>query len=75
MIADIALTARFKYCIFTKREAMRRAERPGLPIMNLVATATTDSSLISALNSEFGARSSDGVLVCILAELKTKPVA
>jgi len=53
------------------REAMRRAGRPGLPIMNLVATATTDSSLISALNSEFGARSSDGVLVGILAELKT----
>jgi len=53
------------------REAMRRAGRPGLPIMNLVATATTDSSLIAALNSEYGARPSDGVLVGILAELKT----
>jgi methylamine--corrinoid protein Co-methyltransferase len=53
------------------REAMRRAGRPGLPIMNAVATATADSSLIAVLNREYGLRSSDGVLVGILAELKT----
>ena len=53
------------------REAMRRAGRPGLPIMNAVSTATASPSLISVLNTEYGLRRSDGVLVGMLAELKT----
>lgn len=53
------------------REATRRAGRPGLPIMNAVAAASASSSLIAALNEKYGMRESDGVLVGILAELKT----
>jgi hypothetical protein len=53
------------------REALRRAGRPGLPIMNSIATAQSSVGLISALHPEYGMRKTDGYLVGMLAELKT----
>ena len=53
------------------REALRRAGRPGLPIMNALATATRAVSLITALHPDYGLRRTDGYLIGIIAELKT----
>ena len=53
------------------REALRRVGRPGLPIMNALATAASDTALIAALHPMYGLRPSDGYLVATLAELKT----
>ena len=52
------------------REALRRAGRPGLPIMNALATAESAPSLIAALHPQYGLRPSDGYLMAALAELK-----
>jgi methylamine--corrinoid protein Co-methyltransferase len=52
------------------REALRRVGRPGLPIMNALATAASDSSLITALHPQYGLRPSDGYLMAAMAELK-----
>ncbi|UCH70968.1 MAG: monomethylamine:corrinoid methyltransferase, partial [Candidatus Bathyarchaeota archaeon] len=52
------------------REALRRAGRPGLPIMNALATAESAPSLIAALHPQYGLRPSDGYLLAALAELK-----
>jgi len=51
------------------REALRRAGRPGMPIMNAVSTAATSVALNTAL--PYGLRTTDGYLLAILAELKT----
>ena len=51
------------------REALRRAGRPGMPIMNAVATASTAVALNTSL--PYGLRKTDGYLLAILAELKT----
>ena len=57
--------------VILAREALRRAGRPGLPIMNAVPSASTAMSLISALHPDYGLRRSDGFLIAVLAELKT----
>ncbi|MBW2057135.1 MAG: monomethylamine:corrinoid methyltransferase [Deltaproteobacteria bacterium] len=50
------------------REALSRADRPGLPVMNSIATASSDAAKIAG--SQFGLRPSDGWLIGSLAELK-----
>jgi methylamine---corrinoid protein Co-methyltransferase len=50
------------------RAALRRAQRPGLPIMNSIATAVTDAGKIAG--SEFGLRDSDCWVVGFAAEFK-----
>jgi len=52
------------------RVALRRAQRPGLPIMNSIATAVTDTAKIAA--SEFGLRDSDCWVIGFSAEFKVK---
>ena len=53
------------------RDALRRIGRPGLPIMNALATAASDTALIAALHPMYGLKSSDGYFVATMAELKT----
>ncbi len=53
------------------RDACRRAGRPGLPIINGIASAATALSTIAASNPQFGLRASDGWIVGALAEMKT----
>ncbi|MBW2059556.1 MAG: monomethylamine:corrinoid methyltransferase [Deltaproteobacteria bacterium] len=50
------------------REALRRGGRPGLPIMNSIANAGTDTAKIAG--TQFGLRPSDGWPVGHTAELK-----
>ena len=52
------------------REALRRAGRPGLPIMNLISTAATAVTTIAASAPQFGLRPTDGWLVGAISELK-----
>jgi len=53
------------------RDALRRVGRPGLPIMNALATAASDTALIAAMHPNYGLRPSDGYFVATMAELKT----
>jgi len=53
------------------REALRRSGRPGLPIMNSLATASTAVALNTALHPDYGLRKTDGYFVSTLAEFKT----
>ena len=58
-------------CIRTvelSRSALRKAGRPGMPIMNSIASAVTDASKIAG--SQFGLRPSDGWAVGSMAEMK-----
>jgi methylamine--corrinoid protein Co-methyltransferase len=50
------------------REALRRAQRPGLPIMNSIVTAVTGTAKIAG--SQFGLRDSDCWVIGSIAELK-----
>ncbi len=50
------------------REGLRRAQRPGLPIMNSIATAVSDAGKIAG--SQFGLRDSDGWLIGSTAPLQ-----
>jgi len=50
------------------REGLRRAGRPGLPIMNSIATAVSDAGKIAG--SQFGLRPSDGWMIGSMAEMK-----
>lgn len=50
------------------REALRRGGRPGLSIMNCIASAGSDTAKIAG--SQFGLRPSDGWLIGATAELK-----
>lgn len=52
-------------------EAFRRAGRPGLPILNLVSTASSQIAGIAASAGEFGLKLTDGWLVPTFPELKT----
>lgn len=53
------------------RDACRQAGRPGLPIINGIATAATALGTIAASNPQFGLRASDGWIVGALSEMKT----
>ena len=52
------------------REALVKSGRPGLPILNLVSSATTPVSTLAASFQAFGLRPSDGWLVDFIAEMK-----
>lgn len=52
------------------REGLKRAGRPGLPIVNLISTAGTTLSTIAASNPCFGLRPTDAWLVDFIAEMK-----
>ena len=53
------------------REAMRRAGRPGLPILNLTSTSSSAVGTIAATGPQFGIRPSDGWMVGAVSELKS----
>jgi methylamine--corrinoid protein Co-methyltransferase len=52
------------------RQALQQCGRPGLPILNLIATAASAIGTIAASQPRFGARSSDGWIIGFLPELK-----
>ena len=51
------------------RKALMNAGRPGLPILNLISSATTAVSTIAGSSQQFGLRSSDGWLIDFIAEM------
>lgn len=52
------------------RKALWRAGRPGLPILNLISSATTSMATIAGSHPAFGLRPSDGWLIDVIAEMK-----
>jgi len=50
------------------REGLRKAGRPGLPVMIAIGTATSDQGKIAG--SQFGLRPSDGWMIGAMAEMK-----
>ncbi len=52
------------------RKALKQAGRPGLPIMNLLSSATTATGTIAASHPQFGLRPSDGWLIDVIPEMK-----
>jgi methylamine--corrinoid protein Co-methyltransferase len=52
------------------RKGLWRAARPGLPILNLISSATTAVGTIAGSYPAFGLRPSDGWLIDFLAEMK-----
>jgi len=52
------------------RNALQRAGRPGLPIMNLISTAAASVTTIAASAPQFGLRPTDGWLVGAISEMK-----
>lgn len=53
------------------RQACQQAGRPGLPIINGIATAGSALATIAAANEKFDFRLSDGIIVGTFAEFKT----
>ena len=54
----------------TGRKGLTNAGRPGLPILNLISSATTSMGTIAGSHPAFGLRPSDGWLIDFLAEMK-----
>ena len=52
------------------RKALTSSGRPGLPILNLISSATTSMGTIAGSHPDFGLRPSDGWLIDFLAEMK-----
>jgi methylamine--corrinoid protein Co-methyltransferase len=52
------------------RKGLTKAGRPGLPILNLISSATTAIGTIAGTHPDFGLRPSDGWLIDFLAEMK-----
>jgi methylamine--corrinoid protein Co-methyltransferase len=52
------------------RKGLTKAGRPGLPILNLISSATTATGTIAGTHPSFGLRSSDGWLIDFIAEMK-----
>ncbi len=52
------------------RKGLTRCGRPGLPIVNLISSATTSMGMIAGSYPDFGLRPSDGWLIDFLAEMK-----
>ncbi len=52
------------------RKALWRCGRPGLPILNLISSATTSMGTIAGTHPAFGLRPSDGWLIDVIAEMK-----
>jgi methylamine--corrinoid protein Co-methyltransferase len=52
------------------RKALWKCGRPGLPILNLISSATTAMATIAGSHPAFGLRASDGWLIDFLAEMK-----
>ncbi len=52
------------------RDSMRRAGRPGLPIINLLSSSASPMGVLAVTNREYGLRPSDGWLIVSLSELK-----
>jgi len=52
------------------RQALSRAGKPGLPIMNCISTASSAIATIAASQPQFGLRPSDGWLRGTIAEMK-----
>ena len=50
------------------RHGLRRAGKPGMPILNNISTSTHAASTIAACNPDFGLRPSDGFYVDSLSE-------
>ncbi len=58
-------------CIRTvqaSREALKKAGRPGMPLMNSISTAVTDTAKIAG--SQFDLRPSDGTMIGSMSEFK-----
>ena len=51
------------------REGLRRAGRPGMPVLNAISTVAASSTMFAATHPEFGMRPSDGYLIDFLAEM------
>lgn len=54
----------------TGRKGLIKAGRPGLPILNLISSATTATATIAGTHPAFGLRASDGWLIDFIAEMK-----
>jgi|SRR5271157_1325572 len=52
------------------RKALANAGRPGLPILNLISSATTSAGTLAGSHPAFGLRPSDGWLIDFLGEMK-----
>ncbi len=52
------------------RASMRRAGRPGLPIINLLSSSASPMGVLAVTNSDHGLRPSDGWLIVSLSEMK-----
>lgn len=52
------------------RKALWKCGRPGLPILNLISSATTSMATIAGTHPTFGLRPSDGWLIDVIAEMK-----
>jgi methylamine--corrinoid protein Co-methyltransferase len=56
--------------IQTARKALLNCGRPGLPILNLISSATTAVATIAGTFPTFGLRPSDGWLIDVIGEMK-----